>query len=79
MIEGGGTLAASALAAHAVDRIEFHIAPKLLGGRGSRTSVDGPDPQSLGEADRLTRVEIRRRGDDLIYSAAVEYPEGKEH
>ena len=79
MIEGGGTLAASALAAHAVDRIEFHIAPKLLGGRDSRTSVDGPDPKSLDEAVRLTRVEIRRRGEDLTYSAAVEYPEEKEY
>ncbi|MBQ9337950.1 MAG: bifunctional diaminohydroxyphosphoribosylaminopyrimidine deaminase/5-amino-6-(5-phosphoribosylamino)uracil reductase RibD [Lentisphaeria bacterium] len=78
LIEGGGTLAASALTAHAVDRIEFHIAPKLLGGAGSRTSVDGPDPENLDGAVRLKRMEIRRCGDDLIYSAAVEYPAGKE-
>ena len=78
LIEGGGTLAASALAAHAVDRIEFHIAPKILGGAGSRTSADGPDPDRLTEALLLRRVEIHKLGADYAYSAAVEYPAGKE-
>jgi len=78
LIEGGGTLAASALAAHAVDRIEFHVAPKILGGAHSRTSVDGPDPESLSGAVRLERVEIHKLGEDYAYSAAVSYPAGKE-
>lgn len=75
LIEGGGELAASALAAHAVDRIEFHIAPKLLGGAHSRGSVGGPDPENLDGAYLLDSVEIRRYGKDYAYSATVNYPE----
>ena len=78
LIEGGGTLAASALAAHAVDRVEFHIAPKILGGAHSRSSVSGPDPFSLDRAVRLGPAEIHKLGPDIAYSAAVEYAEGKE-
>ena len=72
LIEGGGELAARALAARAVDRIEFHIAPKLLGGRGSRGSVGGPDPETLDQALRLTDMSCRRCGSDLIVTADVE-------
>ena len=72
LIEGGGELAARALAARAVDRIEFHIAPKLLGGRRSRASVGGPDPLTLDDAIRLSSMTCRRCGDDLIVAADVE-------
>ena len=78
LIEGGGNLAASALAAHAVDRIEFHIAPKILGGVHSRSSVAGPDPVSLDTAYRLKNVELHKLGPDYAYSAAVEYPDAAE-
>ena len=78
LIEGGGNLAASALAAHAVDRIEFHIAPKILGGAHSRTSVGGPDPLSLDSSIRLREAEIHKLGPDYAYSAAVGYTDGKE-
>ena len=71
-------MAASAQAARAVDRIEFHIAPKILGGALSRSSVDGPDPVSLDRACMLKNVEIRKFGDDYAYCAAVEYPAGME-
>ena len=75
LIEGGGTLAASALAARAVDRIEFHIAPMILGGAHSRGSVAGPDPDSLDAAYRLKNVEFLKLGRDFAFSAPVEYPE----
>ena len=75
LIEGGGSLAASALAARVVDRVEFHIAPRILGGAFSRTSCDGPDPVSLDRAVRLKQVEIHKLGSDYAFSAAVEYPE----
>jgi len=75
LIEGGGELAARALAARAVDRVEFHLAPKLLGGRGSRGSVGGPDPLSLDEAFRLGRLECRRCGGDLVVAADVKAPD----
>ena len=78
LLEGGGSLAASALKARAVNRVEFHVAPKLLGGKGSRTSFSGPDPLTLGEAVFLEDVEVRFLGEDLLYSAKVVYDQGKE-
>ena len=68
LIEGGGELAASALAAHAVDRAEFHIAPKILGGRASRPAVGGADPELMAMAKTLRNVEVAQLGDDVVIS-----------
>ena len=75
LIEGGGELAASAIRARAVDKIEFHIAPKLLGGRGSRPVLGGPDPGSLSEAVKLDRLRVSELGCDLRIEAYPLYPE----
>ena len=75
LIEGGGELAASALRARAVDKIEFHVAPKLLGGRGSRPVLGGPDPVSLSEAVTLERMKIAPLGRDWQVTAYPAYPE----
>ena len=75
LIEGGGELAASAIRARAVDKIEFHIAPKLLGGRGSRPVLGGPDPDSLSEAVRLDRLRVSDLGCDLRIEAYPLYSE----
>ena len=69
LIEGGGELAASALKAGIVDRIEFHIAPKLLGGRNSRPSVAGDDPASIAEAIALDDMKVRKLGRNLLVTA----------
>lgn len=66
LLEGGGELAASALRAGAVDKVELHIAPKILGGRGSRPSIGGADPESIDEALELTNVRVRHAGRDLV-------------
>ena len=76
LIEGGGELAASAIRAGAVDKIEFHVAPKLLGGRGSRPVLGGPDPASLSEAVHLDRMRVVPMGCDLRIEA---YPIYSEH
>lgn len=65
LIEGGGELSASALRAGVVDEVEFHIAPKLLGGRNSRTSMGGDDTFPLANAIDLESVRVRMLGDDL--------------
>ena len=66
LIEGGGELAASALAAQAVDRVEFHIAPKILGGAESRPAVGGKSPETLAEALELKNVRVERLGNDVM-------------
>jgi diaminohydroxyphosphoribosylaminopyrimidine deaminase/5-amino-6-(5-phosphoribosylamino)uracil reductase len=68
LIEGGGELAASALRAGAVDKVEFHIAPKILGGRNSRAVVGGSDPLSLAESLELKDVSIEQLGADISIS-----------
>lgn len=66
LIEGGGEVAASALKAGIVDKIEFHIAPKLLGGRNSRTSVGGENPLRIDEAFKLDGMTATKLGPDLM-------------
>ena len=68
LIEGGGNLAASALKANVVDYVEFHIAPRILGGAGSHTSVDGSDPQKMCEALDLEHVKTTVYGRDIVVS-----------
>ncbi len=72
LIEGGGELAASALAAHAVNGLEFHIAPKILGGKHSRPSVGGSDPETVAEAFPLKEMKVRRLGKNLLVTAEIE-------
>lgn len=64
-IEGGSELAASALAAGIVDRVEFHIAPKIMGGRDSIGAVGGKSPLDLANLYSLKNVEILKLGDDI--------------
>jgi len=65
LVEGGGELAAEMLNAGIINRIEFHIAPKILGGRNSRPVVGGLDPKSLSAAFLLKDVCIGKIGGDL--------------
>lgn len=68
LIEGGGELAAEVLNAGIVDKVEFHIAPKILGGKGSRPVVGGKNPLSLNEAKLLRDYKLEIIGDDIIVS-----------
>ena len=68
LVEGGGELAGTLLAAGVVDKVEFHVAPKLLGGTHSRPVVGGPDPLKLAEALPLSRVTVEPLDDDFIFT-----------
>ena len=68
LLEGGAELAGSALAADAVDHVEFHIAPKILGGRNSHPAVGGKDPERMLDALPLENVEYATFGDDFAVS-----------
>ena len=71
LIEGGGELAAEVLSAEIVDKIEFHIAPKILGGRDSRPVVGGESPLSLEDAKFLRDYKLEIAGDDIIVSGYI--------
>ncbi|UDQ99197.1 bifunctional diaminohydroxyphosphoribosylaminopyrimidine deaminase/5-amino-6-(5-phosphoribosylamino)uracil reductase RibD [Lentisphaerota bacterium WC36G] len=68
LIEGGGSVAAAALNAQIVDKIEFHVAPKILGGKESRPVVSGENPLSLAEAHNLKDIKIIKYGNDIAIS-----------
>ena len=68
LLEGGAELAASALRANAVDKVVFYVAPRILGGCGSRPVVGGPDPDNLSEALPLQNVTVKSVGSDLRIS-----------
>jgi diaminohydroxyphosphoribosylaminopyrimidine deaminase/5-amino-6-(5-phosphoribosylamino)uracil reductase len=56
MVEGGGELLGSFLAARLADQVALFRAPLLLGGRGSRPAFGGPDPRDVEDALRLEPV-----------------------
>jgi len=66
LVEGGGTVAASALAAGLVDRVYFLVAPLILGGARAPTSVEGEGVRRLSEAWRVASLRVRRLGSDLL-------------
>ncbi len=66
LIEGGGEIAAAAIRADIVDYVEFHIAPKLLGGSDSRGALGGESPASMAEALPLRNIQHFTLGDDFI-------------
>lgn len=64
MIEAGGRIAASAIAAGVVDRIEWFRAPKLIGGDGL-PAIAALGLEALASAPTFRRVKLREVGDDL--------------
>jgi diaminohydroxyphosphoribosylaminopyrimidine deaminase/5-amino-6-(5-phosphoribosylamino)uracil reductase len=65
LVEGGGKLAGSLLAAGLVDRFYWIQAPLWLGSRGT-PAVSGWDVASLESAERWTVVDQRRLGEDAL-------------
>ena len=68
LVEGGGTIAFELLRAKVVNRVEFHIAPTILGGNDCISSVGGAGFQGLDKALKLCNLKTRRLGDDIIIS-----------
>jgi diaminohydroxyphosphoribosylaminopyrimidine deaminase/5-amino-6-(5-phosphoribosylamino)uracil reductase len=56
MVEGGGEVLGSFLAARLADQVALFRAPLLLGGRGSRPAFGGPDPAEVRDGLRLEPV-----------------------
>ena len=71
LVEGGGELAAAALEAGIVDKVEFHIAPKILGGKNSRPVIAGINPTHLSEALSLVNVKNFSLGNDFAISGYI--------
>jgi len=66
LIEGGGSLAASALRAGLVDKVIWFIAAVMVGGRRAPTGVEGDGVARMADALPLEDVKVRRFGRDIM-------------
>lgn len=73
LLEGGGTLNWSALEAGIVNKVQAYIAPKLFGGAGAKSPVEGQGFPSPEEGILLENSTITRLGADFLIESEVKY------
>lgn len=66
LVEGGGEVAWSFFEAGLVDKVEWILAPKIIGGRDAKTSVEGLGVSSLAQAMMIRPTKLVQLGDDLL-------------
>jgi diaminohydroxyphosphoribosylaminopyrimidine deaminase / 5-amino-6-(5-phosphoribosylamino)uracil reductase len=69
LIEGGASLAGSALSAGIVDRVAFFVAPKILG--AGLSAIDGMKSRSVRDSIQLEDLSARQVGDDWLLEGRV--------
>jgi diaminohydroxyphosphoribosylaminopyrimidine deaminase/5-amino-6-(5-phosphoribosylamino)uracil reductase len=67
LVEGGGKLLGSLFDHHLVDKVLVFISPVIIGGRGAAI-VAGDGVDNMAKALRLSRVNIKSFGDDVLVS-----------
>jgi diaminohydroxyphosphoribosylaminopyrimidine deaminase / 5-amino-6-(5-phosphoribosylamino)uracil reductase len=71
LVEGGAELAGALVAADAVDRVAWFLAPMLIGGREPPSALGGAGAPSLALAPRLTGAIAERVGDDILVTGRL--------
>jgi diaminohydroxyphosphoribosylaminopyrimidine deaminase / 5-amino-6-(5-phosphoribosylamino)uracil reductase len=71
LVEGGAELGGTLVAAGAVDRVAWFLAPMLIGGRDAPSALGGAGAPSLALAPRLAGAETRRVGDDVLVTGRL--------
>ena len=66
LVEGGGEVAWSFIEEKLVDKICWVIAPKIIGGRNAKTSVEGEGISLLDRAPKIRSLRSRFLGEDLL-------------
>ena len=72
LIEGGGEVIASALAAGIVDKIFFFYAPKILGGDDGVPICRGSGPELMDRCVRVRDMDVHRFGNDVLIEGYIE-------
>lgn len=65
LVEAGGVLNAALLDLNLVNRALYFVAPKIFGGRDAPTSVEGIGATAVSDAKELSRLRVRRFGNDI--------------
>jgi diaminohydroxyphosphoribosylaminopyrimidine deaminase/5-amino-6-(5-phosphoribosylamino)uracil reductase len=71
LVEGGAELAGALIAADAVDRVAWFLAPMLIGGREAPSALGGAGAPSLALAPRLSGARAERVGDDVLVTGRL--------
>ncbi|MCT4563722.1 MAG: bifunctional diaminohydroxyphosphoribosylaminopyrimidine deaminase/5-amino-6-(5-phosphoribosylamino)uracil reductase RibD [Maledivibacter sp.] len=66
LLEGGGTLNYSALDAGIVDKINYFIAPKIIGGTTAKTPVEGTGVSLVKNAFSVNDIVTHKFGQDIM-------------
>ena len=72
LLEGGGTLNASALTQGIVNKVYAYIAPKLIGGASSKSPIEGEGIDLMRDAVNIKNADIIRLGNDICISGNIE-------
>jgi len=72
LIEGGGCVAASALAAGIVNKVCYFIAPKIMGGNDGIPVFNGSGPEKIKDVFELVRVSTRPFASDMLITGYIE-------
>jgi diaminohydroxyphosphoribosylaminopyrimidine deaminase/5-amino-6-(5-phosphoribosylamino)uracil reductase len=73
MIEGGGTVAGSALQAGIVNKLFLFMAPKLLGGNDGKPIFNVKGPEYIKDAIKLKNIKLNRFEDDILISGYINF------
>jgi diaminohydroxyphosphoribosylaminopyrimidine deaminase/5-amino-6-(5-phosphoribosylamino)uracil reductase len=71
LVEGGAEVHASFLDLDLADRLEFFLAPKVIGGRAAPGPVGGPGRAQMADALPLHNLKLRRLGEDILVTASL--------
>ncbi|MGE7665609.1 bifunctional diaminohydroxyphosphoribosylaminopyrimidine deaminase/5-amino-6-(5-phosphoribosylamino)uracil reductase RibD [Ureibacillus composti] len=71
LVEGGGEINASFLRAGFINKFFIYIAPKIIGGKNSKTPFTGVDVDTMDDALQLEFDDVEKVGEDLCI---VAYP-----
>lgn len=76
LVEGGAEVNSSFLNAGLINKYYIYIAPKIIGGRNSKSPFTGEDKEKMGEAIELKYDTVQQIGEDLCIIA---YPKKGEN
>lgn len=71
LLEGGGTLNASAIENNIVDKVSVFISPKLVGGKDALTPLEGQGLSLMSEAKELKKVTYTQKGNDIFIEGYI--------
>lgn len=75
LLESGGTLSEALLKEGLIDEVLAFVAPKIIGGKGAKTPVEGEGYSMMAEAVELTDQIVETIGNDVLISGLIKTKE----